>query len=131
MTKKRICGIVLIIAICIISVFSLVACNAPNKVQGKYVYENSIDSYIQVNASTCDCVKVYIGDLYYDTGEYIGAISYTESKIPYEAVEVKAGEYKITAKKEYKNGKITITAKWYENGGNPQIVTSGRKYNKK
>lgn len=129
MTKKRIYSIILTIAICIISVFSLVACNAPKKVQGRYEYTSS--SYMQVKASTVDCYNVYAGNVYYEDGTLAGVLTFTDSGIKYDAEEVRAGVYRITAKKDYNNGKVTINCTWDENGGNPRISLAGRYYNKK
>lgn len=110
-------------------IFAVTACsNVPSKYQGTYSYSST--SYIVVNKSTCDYEKVYVGDVYYENGEYAGELVFSGTGLEFETEEVSSGIYKVTAQKEYNNGKVTVTSYLYDNNGNPYIALAGRVYSK-
>lgn len=110
-------------------IFTVTACaNVPSKYQGTYSYSST--SYIVVNKSTCDYEKVYVGDVYYETGEYAGELVFSGTGLEFETEEVSSGIYKVTAQKEYNNGTVTVTSYLYDNNGDPYIALAGRVYSK-
>lgn len=110
-------------------IFTTAACSSvPSSYQGTYSYSST--SYIVVNKSTCDYKNVYVGDVYYTTGEYAGELTFTGSGLEFEVEEVSSGTYKVTAQREYSNGTVTVTSYLYDNSGKPYIELAGRQYTK-
>ncbi len=126
---KKILTSMTLVLMMVTMIFTTTACsNVPSAYQGTYSYSST--SYIVVNQSTCDYQEVYIGDVYNDSGEYVGILVLSGTGLEFEAEEVSSGKYKVTAQKEYNGGTLTITSYLYDNSGDPYIVLAGRVYSK-
>lgn len=124
---KKIFTSMALVLLMLTMIFTTTACsNVPSKYQGTYYY--TTDSYIVVNKSSCDYEKVYVGDVYYENGEYAGELVFSGTGLEFETEEISSGIFKVTAQKEYNNGTITVTSYLYDNNGDPYIALAGRIY---
>lgn len=126
--KKFLTSMTLVLVMLTMILTTTACSNVPSKYQGTYSYSST--SYIVVNQSSCDYQRVYVGDVYYENGEYAGELVFSGTGLEFEAEEVSSGIYKVTAQKEYNNGTVTVTSYLYDNSGNPYIVLAGRVYRK-
>ena len=126
---KKVLRSMTLVLVVLTMILTVTACsNVPSKYQGTYSYSST--SYIVVNKSTCDYEKVYVGDVYYENGEYAGELVFSGTGLEFETEEVSSGVYKVTAQKEYNNGTVTVTSYLYDNNGDPYIALAGRIYSK-